>query len=146
MRGQEISDTISIRTLGGSSILLTTVSDAEATFIVGESYILFLEKPYMGAAYNTIGDYYYVRGLKLGAFTEQEDGLFISQSGSNETIDSSEFEREIRTLTENAEINETVYRDTFLNNLHANLESGWINQEEYDRMLAEIEVYATMQR
>jgi len=55
-----------------------------------------------------------------------------------------EIAEQIEKYTEENPVNEHIVYDEFLNNLNLNLESGFISQDEYNRLLAETQVYATI--
>lgn len=108
-------------------------------------------KPDQGGGYNTEGDYYYVTGSFQGAYeledTKDEPATAMKakpQSGGEEKV-VAQLASDIQELrAQLPEDYEYSVREEGMKNLQANLESGFISQEEYEQMLSEREQYATI--
>lgn len=68
---------ITVRSEGGMGEVVATVNDATPVFEEGQSYLLFLYQRDDGAYFNTEGNHYYVVGVMVGAWLEDE-GVFES--------------------------------------------------------------------
>lgn len=143
LRGNEESDTITVRVQGGTVGNYTEVYEFSPNLETDNEYLLFLYKPGRGGAYNTEGDYYYVLGLTQGSFSEDNAGNFVSQSGEVLTQESL-----IAALDaeESEPVNENYFRDEYIENQKRNLQNGFITQEEFDEMMTNIDHYATIIR
>jgi len=76
------------------------------------------------------------------SFSNNADEIFVNEDG--EEVVYHEIAEQIEEYTEENPVNENIVYDEFLNNLNLNLESGFISQDEYNRLLAEAQVYATI--
>lgn len=141
LRGVAESDTITVRVQGGTVGNYTEIYEFSPKLELNHEYLLFLYKPGRGGAYNTEGDYYYVLGLAQGSFTEDKDGNFVSEMGTVLT-----HEMLISTLSENEDnpVNENYFRDEYILNQQKNLQNGFITEDEYNEMMANIDQYATI--
>ena len=141
LRGVAENGTITVRVQGGTVGNYTEIYEYSPKLELNHKYLLFLYKPGRGGAYNTEGDYYYVLGLTQGVFSENENGDFVSESG--EILAQ---ERLISTLSDEdmEPVNENYFRNEYIENQERNLQNGFITQEEFDEMMANIDHYATI--
>ncbi|MDO4280102.1 MAG: hypothetical protein Q4C56_00575 [Peptococcaceae bacterium] len=143
-------DTLDVRIEGGKVGNLDVRFHEAPTLHMGQSCLLFLYQPKMGAGYNTEGDYYYVLGLEQGAFHPVENGDKTVQGYQNDLGNVIKLETLTKDITElskqkNVSVgNENRVYEEFLANQKANLESGYISKEEYDRLLSDAREYATI--
>jgi len=149
LRGNtDMSDAITVRLYGGTVGDRRELVDGEPVLSKNDKFVLFLYKPARGGGFNTEGDYYYVSGGKQGAF---KDAGFLGEDTWLRPEDS-DFEEmsfsEIVVLAENANveipIDEEYNRNHFLRSIQGNLETGFMQQEEADRLLVEMNTYATI--
>ena len=80
-RGQAAGETLTVRIYGGTAGNVTEIYSPAPQLTAGEEYLLFLNQPGMGGAFNTPGDYYYLTGVTQGVFQEDTAGGYTSQSG-----------------------------------------------------------------
>lgn len=139
LRGTSEEDSVTVRVQGGTVGNYTEIYEGSPDLEVEQVYLLFLYRPARGGSYNTKGDYYYVLGLNQGVFTEN-DGNYASQSGT--TLPTEELLTMISEETE--PVNENYFREEYISNQKINLENGFISQEEYDSLMENIDVYATI--
>lgn len=141
LRGNADNDTVTVRVQGGTVGNYTEIYEFSPDLEKNKEYLLFLYKPGRGGAYNTEGDYYYVLGLTQGSFSEDQTGNFISQSGEKLTHDNL-----IATLDskESKPVDENYFRNEYIENQKRNLQNGFITQQEFDDMMANIDTYATI--
>lgn len=141
LRGTAKNNAITVRVQGGTVGNYTEIYEFSPNLEINNDYLLFLYKPGRGGAYNTEGDYYYVLGLTQGVFSENENGDFVSASG--EILSQ---ERLISTLSDEdmEPVNENYFRNEYIENQERNLQNGFITQEEFDEMMANIDHYATI--
>lgn len=157
-----LNEHLSVRIEGGrSGNRVLTVQEAPE-LRQGDDVLLFLYQPQAGGAYNTEGDYYYVMGLWQGAFTAEngidsaedvsvndspEDSAVRYVRKDQTAVTLSSLKADLASLTpeeqKQAEDPGRIRRE-IVSNLQANLESGFITQEEYDRALREMDRYATI--
>lgn len=150
-RGQiATGDSVVVRIEGGCIDGNDVVVDEAPSLKMDEEVVLFLYQPNMGSGFNTEGDYYYVLGMTQGAFYPkvQDDKLtadYVNKFGTTFSLD--RLQSDITSMDSDrlvvANRENRVYEE-FLNNQKANLESGMITQEEYDRFLQEAQTYATI--
>ena len=135
LRGNADNDTVTVRVQGGTVGNYTEIYEFSPDLEKNKEYLLFLYKPGRGGAYNTEGDYYYVLGLTQGSFSEDQTGNFISQSGEKLTHDNL-----IATLDseESKPVDENYFRNEYIENQKRNLQNGFITQQEFDDMMANI--------
>lgn len=114
-------------------------SNENQLFDKKDDLYLFLYKPDMGSGYNTKGNYYYLTGTNQGIFRLQ-DGLLLNDNGISVPV--SNFEGVVKYHDESDEF--FSLKEQFLSNLKENLESGFIGQNEYERLLKETEDYAVI--
>lgn len=84
-----------------------------------------------------MGNYYYLRGISQGVFDIQNDKLICKHDGS--TITNDKFKQMLR---DHSSDEDYFLKSEFQNNMLQNLESGFINEKEYDQFLKEIDQYA----
>ena len=143
---KQIGDMLTVRVQGGEVDGFNVVVEDAPSYQVGDDVLVFLYQPNLGAGYNTTGDYYYTLGLYQGAFFASEksysnDLKFENAAGMEISYNKISSDTAIQAKTV---INENQFYNEFLDNLNMNLESGFISQDEYDRLLAESQVYATI--
>ena len=117
--------------VGGQPEVYVPTTDLEA----GKEYLLFLFQPNHGGNYYVDDDAYYVLGLNQGTF-EPADGGYISQSGATLS------EETLLARAEEFPLDPDYFRREFLQNQQSNLDNGFITQEEYDTLVADVDVYA----
>lgn len=130
--------TLTIRTQGGQTEDWKVICEQEPELLAGTEYLFFLRKPNVGGGFNTNDDYYDIMGVNQGLFEAQGNGVYSSSHG--ESVDISALPS---TIAEEIP-DEDAYRQENLRNLKSNLDSGFISQEEYDRMVGELDQYATI--
>ena len=148
---------IRVRTMGGENDEMILTND-DFLFDVGKEYLFFLFKP-AGGDYNTDEyGYYYPYSLSAGVYDASEEtvknerGEKVPKYFTAHTyIQYEDGEIEYLGFAEHVkEYNETHPVDVYAvvnatkENLRANLDSGFLTQEEYDRIMAEMEQYATI--
>ena len=139
LRGNDSDDELTIRVQGGTIRNVTEVYEHSPVLSGENEYLLFLYKPARGGAYNTDGDYYYILGLTQGTFVKDEDGDFISGTGVVLPAD------DIAQYVNNAgPVNVNYFREEYIANQKRNLETGFITQEEYNKLMDEIDEYAAI--
>lgn len=144
-------ESVTVRIKGGIAGNLEVICDCAPDLEEGKEYLLFLLKPDQGGGYNTEGDYYYVTGSFQGAYelegTKDEPATAMKakpQGGGEEKV-VAQLASDIQELrAQLPEDYEYSVREEGMKNLQANLESGFVSQEEYEQMLAEREQYATI--
>lgn len=138
LRGFSEDNVITIRVQGGTVGNYTEICEFSPDLVQNHEYLLFLYKPGRGGAYNTAGNYYYILGLTQGAFEKDETGNFVSFSGES-------LRDEVLISSHNAvPVDEGYFRNEYIDNQRKNLENGFITQEEYDELMANIDQYATI--
>lgn len=158
LRGEgSLGKVLNIRKEGGQINGLQVIVEESPDLELGHSYLLFLYQPKMGGGFNTLGDYYYVLGMEQGVFPltrdeelnpHQLESLELNNGLGVETS-LHEMEKDLNTLSPSQKShaeNENKVKESFLANQEANLASGFITQEEYDRLLKESQVYAEIIR
>lgn len=140
LRGETKETQLSVRIMGGIAGGINYFVDTQPELKDGTEYVLFLYQPQMGGGYNTEGDYYYVSGAMQGSF-EKSGENFVSKSGESLTLNDLGFR--LSAMRSTHPVDYDLYKNTFLENLNLNLESGFITQEEYDQFLAQSKIYAT---
>lgn len=147
------SDTITVRIQGGTVDNLRVIAEEAAELNADDEVLLYLYTPGMGSGYNTEGDYYYIVGVNQGAyvldesseimkFSASDDESFVNKEG--EKVDFQETKEEVENFSEIVPVDEDAVYNDFLETCNKNLKSGFITQEEYDRLLAETREYATI--
>ncbi len=144
LRGDKksLSDTskIPVRIQGGEIDGMTVVAEEETTLVVGETYLLFLIDPNRGGGYNTDGEYFYINGLKQGVYKEKTNGNLENEK-SNEKINLGSIISEMAKINKEVPLS-TKEEDQFYENLEKNLASGFIDEEEYNTLIENSEIYA----
>ncbi len=126
---------VTVRVEGGAAGGRNEVYEPTADLKDGKEYLLFLYRPNLGDNYYVDDEAYYVLGLNQGTF-EPADGGYASQSGaflSEETL---------LARADEFPLDPDYFRREFLQNQQNNRNSGFITQEEYDQLIASIDVYA----
>ena len=126
---------VTVRVEGGAVGGRNEIYEPTADLKDGKEYLLFLFQPNHGGNYYVDDDAYYVLGLNQGTF-EPADGGYVSQSGA--------FLSEETLLARAGEfpLDPDYFRREFLQNQQNNLDNGFITQEEYDQLVADVDVYA----
>ena len=144
-------ESVTVRVKGGIAGNLEVICDYAPDLEEGKEYLLFLLKPDQGGGYNTEGDYYYVTGSFQGVYelegtkNEPATAMKAKPQGSGEEKVVAQLASDIQEFrAQLPEDYEYSVREEGMKNLQANLESGFISQEEYEQMLAEREQYATI--
>lgn len=137
-RGQAAGETLTVRLYGGTAGNVTEIYSPAPQLEAGEEYLLFLNQPSMGGAFNTLGDYYYITGVTQGVFQEGTAGLYTSQSGDTLSPIQLAMTRSVPPVDSDS------LREAFVENQQANLANGFITQEEYDAAIAGMNTYATV--
>lgn len=140
LRGKAEEKEITVRVQGGTENKCTEVYENSPSLKVGSKYLLFLYRSKRGGAFNTEGNYYYILGLTQGAFSISGSS-YISQADL--TVSEAELESKL-TAIKDTPVDEYYFRNEFIRNQKMNLETGFITQEEYDRAMKNIDVYATI--
>lgn len=142
LRGMSASDEITIRVQGGTVNGFTENYEESPVFAVGERYMLFLYQPARGGAFNTLGDYYYVLGLKQGVLEESASGTtFVSQKGDEYTA--AEIQSTLEALA-NTPVDLEYFRNEYIANQERNLQTGFITEAEFEKAMQNLDVYATV--
>lgn len=144
LRGERRQSTATVRVQGGTALGVTEVYNPSPELESGEEYLLFLYKPSRGGSFNTEGDYYYILGLTQGIFQEVSSstttaGNVVYKSQSGYEIG---FDRISERATEYP-IDELYFRTEYIENQKRNLANGFITEDEYEKKMAEIDVYAS---
>lgn len=126
---------ITVRVEGGIVGGRNEVYEPTAELKDGKEYLLFLFQPNHGGNYYVNDDAYYVLGLNQGTF-EPADGGYISQSGTTLS------EETLLARADEFPLDPDYFRREFLQNQQSNLDNGFITQEEYDTLVADVDVYA----
>jgi len=143
------AEKITVRIDGGLYENIKYIDEGEPDFNIGGKFVLFLYRPARGGGFNTEGDYYYVSGGCQGAFKNvgkyDTGDIALLQGGD---YGEGKTMTEMRELTEKANqeipIDEEYNKNQFLKNIQLNLENGFMEQEEADRLIKSIEEYATI--
>lgn len=154
LRGELDSDTVSVRIQGGTANGMTTIAEEAPELEKGQTYLLYLYQPGRGGSYNTEGDYYYITGVSQGVFALSSDmplpaGEYDAEMRLSDISTDTETEWTLRDAEESIQdINEKqpadkdyVYKQAY-ENWQANLDSGFMTQEEFDRSVKESKIYA----
>lgn len=134
------AENITIRIQGGTVNNLTEEYSGSPKFEVGQDYLVFLYQPERGGSFNTEGDYYYVLGLSQGVFAKDGDGQYASQVG--EVLDGNDLAQPLN----DTPVDPEFFRNEYIENQKRNLENGMISQEEFDRLMENIDEYATIMK
>ena len=134
--GTPYNDTVVIRIPGGTVGNRTEKYEENPVLEVGKQYLLFLSKPDMGGSYNTVGDYYYVQGLKQGVYKVTGNNEFVSLYGEKITADS--------LVIPSTVSRDGIYsvREEYLRNQEHNLKNGTITRERYEQAINIVDKYA----
>ena len=148
--GFSSGDELTVRVEGGEANGLNVVVEEAPELHEDDVFLMFLYAPEMGGGYNTQGDYYYVVGVNQGLFenaenvsaSEAEEGAtLVNPTDISLTLPSLKADLSARSGQVTASAGSY---EEFLENQQKNLESGFITQEEYDRLLEEVGQYATI--
>ena len=153
LRGDPPDDSgiITVRTQGGMVDNWSVIMSDKYEFQYDKKYLLFLVHAGMGGGYNTEGDYYYLNGSWQGIFP-LEEATAHSVEGSGETIENGRgtdsiqldaVRSEIEALNKIGPPDENAAYEKAMENQKANLDSGWITQEEYEEASKIYQQYAT---
>ena len=139
VRGNDLDDELIIRVQGGTIGNMTEVYEHSPELKSKNDDLLFLYKPARGGAYNTEGNYYYILGLTQGTFVMNEEGNFISESGT--VLFADDIDQYVKSADP---VNVNYFREEYIANQKHNLETGFITQEEYDELTKKIDEYASI--
>ena len=136
-------EALTVRMEGGTAGGTTLLVEGNPAFQAGEEVLLFLYQPNMGSGYNTLGDYYYLLGAGQGAY-------YADPGNADRYTDSFGNELSLQELMQITgkmnpdDIDPDRFYKEFVENEKANLQSGFITEEEYQALLQEAEQYATI--
>lgn len=115
---------------------------------IGQEYIFFLYRPDYGGGCHTEGDYYYLTGSRQGLHPVNGASVCLAAPILDDTegeIPVPDLIAEIETCRSNIPEGQVFsLREEILKSAQHNLETGFITQDEYDRMLREMDVYAVI--
>lgn len=135
----EAQEKVTVRMDGGSDDQEAIIYEDAPKLKIGKTYTLFLYRPQYGGGYYTKGDYYNILGMRQGVYTKTADADYLTQ-GEDKVL-KAEFTQKLEETK-----NEKRQPDSFLQeryqNLKANLDSGFITQEEYDTAMRDTHEYA----
>lgn len=141
LRGEAGNEQITVRVMAGDiEGEMKVIHENEPQFSLHKEYLLFLYQPGAGGGYNTKGDYYYVNGAIQGVFELEGAKMYRADSGISRTL--SAFEQEIAAFNVKNPVDKDYAKNQIYGNNEANLKSGFISQEEYERYLEESREYA----
>lgn len=153
LRGDPPDDSgiITVRTQGGMVDNWSVVMSDKYEFQYDKKYLLFLVHAGMGGGYNTEGDYYYLNGSWQGIFPLEEtttnslkaSSEIIENGRGTDSIQLDAVRSEIEALNKIGPPDENAAYEKAMENQKANLDSGWITQEEYEEALEIYQQYAT---
>lgn len=138
LRGEQ-KDKVVVRTDGGEVNGDKKIYSPAPEIKKGSEYLLFLYNPGYGGSFNTDEDYYRILGSTQGIFESSDGENYVPQYEVNEALD-------METVRERADeypIDKDLFRNEFIENQKSNLASGFIDREEYDRIISDMEIYAT---
>jgi len=140
LRGETEDKEVTIRVQGGTVDKYTEIYENSPALKVGDTYLVFLYEPGRGGSFNTAGEYYYILGLTQGVFTKNGNS-YTPQNGL--TVSTEELQIKVTAKSDNP-VDEYYFRNEYIENQKRNLETGFITQEEYDSLMKNIDVYATI--
>lgn len=143
LKGSPKDDSVIVRTRGGSTGDRIVFAEDEPEFTVGKDVLLFLYQPGMGSGYNTTGDYYYVTGVSQGVYELENDIAIQTLTKERSTYD--KIRESVETQVRNGGTT-IIPREEFQDNLDRNLKNGFINEKDYQLLLAESDQYAEIVR
>lgn len=153
LRGDPPDDSgiITVRTQGGMVDNWSVIMSDKYEFQYDKKYLLFLVHAGMGGGYNTEGDYYYLNGSWQGIFPLEEttanslkaSSEIIENGRGTDSIQLDAVRSEIEALNKIGPPDENAAYERVMENQKANLDSGWITQEEYEEALEIYQQYAT---
>ena len=159
LRGEPYDEKqIIVRAEGGENEELIARNE-DLCLNVGDEYVFFLWMPKtVGTGYHTDGNYYETVYQNIGLFNtsrdraKNADGITVPKKIdpyyetklNNEEYDYLRFIELMKTYNERIPINENFFAESYEGGLAANLESGFITREEYDRGMAGLRKYATI--
>lgn len=120
------------------------ICEAGPSFELGKEYVLFLYRPMPGYGLATEEEYYWRVGSDQGVY-EIESGadgavMAVSQDdGAKSSLQT--FSNRIKELDQEYPVNYNWEREEMLENMKANLESGFITKEESEEILAKLQQY-----
>lgn len=153
LRGDPPDDSgiITVRTQGGMVDNWSVIMSDKYEFKYDKKYLLFLVHAGMGGGYNTEGDYYYLNGSWQGIFPLEEttanslkaSSETIENGGGSASIQLNAVCNKIDALNKIGPPDENAAYEKAMENQKANLDSGWITQEEYEEASEIYQQYAT---
>jgi hypothetical protein len=141
LRGTAAGNEIIVRVQGGTANGFTEDYENSPDFEIGKQYLLFLYQPARGGAFNLPGDYYYVLGLKQGVYETSTEDTFISQFGKPLSV--TELQNALDAV-QDVPVDLYYFRNEYITNQEKNLQTGFINEEEFAESMQNIDIYATI--
>ena len=142
-RGKDVNEVI-VRQEGGQVGDQKIICENTPVLDVGKEFIFFLYQPSLGVGFDTGGDYYKINGVNQGLFAVEETAgtmMVVAEDGGEKTSLQT-LAQEIEALDQEYPVNYNWEREEMIENMKANLESGFITKEESEQMLAELYQYA----
>lgn len=138
LRGEYEENTLVVRVQGGTACGITEIYSPAPKLELGEYYLLFLYQPERGGSFNTKGDYYYILGLTQGIFEKENKDVYLSQNNYEITLE------HVKNRANEYPVDKQYFRNEYIENQKRNLENGFISQSEFDTIIKNIDVYATI--
>lgn len=149
LKGKTQNKELVIRVLGGKTQFGEVISTSLSLpmFEKNSPYLLFLYQPKMGGGSNTRGDYYYVLGQGQGVYTLDKDSRhsltsYRGQMEPDTSLNVHELKEDLKNNSLRYQHSPDDYRKRTLANLRANLDSGFLTEEEYQQTLDQLNQYA----
>ena len=140
----EVKDEVVLSQEGGQVGNRRTVCCGSPEFELGKEYVLYLYRPMPGYGLVTDDDYYWLVGYNQGVFAVEETAgtmMAVAEDGGEKTSLQT-LAQEIEALDQEYPVNYNWEYEEMMENMKANLESGFITKEESEQMLAELYQYA----
>ena len=145
IRGGIESETVTVRIEGGESPNYIVNAEQSPEFKKDCLYLLFLYQPHMGTGFNTEGDdYYYVIGLRQGAFLTDSEFEIHYNPWQKLSIPATELVTAVKELDPKYEIDEFYLLHHNQQRMDEMLQNQEISEEEYRVWLSQIDTYATI--
>lgn len=139
----EYSDSkpLTVRVQGGTIGEEKLIVEEAPKFSEKDEVLLFLYQPNMGGGYNTRGDYYYILGVNQGAFFKSKEMQVYKNEDCSLAYE--KLSKELSSRTVDRKTYSRVY-DEFVENNQYNFDNGVITAKDYNRMIDEVQRYATI--
>lgn len=143
-RGKE-KDQVVVSEEGGQVGNMEFVCEGGPSFELGKEYVLFLYRPMPGYGLATEEEYYWLVVYDQAVYEVESsaDGSAMAvfqNDGAKSSLQT--FSNRIKELDQEYPVNYNWEREEMIENMKANLESGFITKEESEQMLAELYQYA----